>query len=166
MYKVLVNEQHHFEVQTDSQTISIGGEAIFKDLVQLNGHSFHLLHKGKSLNIEVVKADFVAKEFEIKINQVPYKVSAQDRLDLLLQKMGMGAQAAAKGGALKAPMPGLVLSINVSENQEVKKGDSLLILEAMKMENLLKAPADGLIKEIKVQKGQSVEKGQILIVLA
>jgi biotin carboxyl carrier protein len=60
-------------------------------------------------------------------------------------------------------MPGLIRTIVVAEGQEVKKGDVILILEAMKMENALKSPADLVVKSIKVQQGQAVEKNQLLI---
>jgi biotin carboxyl carrier protein len=60
-------------------------------------------------------------------------------------------------------MPGLVHQILISEGQIVKKGDALLILEAMKMENVIKSPADGTATKIRVSKGQNVEKNQVLI---
>ena len=60
-------------------------------------------------------------------------------------------------------MPGMVLNILVAEGQEVKKGEALIILEAMKMENILKSPTDGVIKKIAINKGVAVEKNQILI---
>ena len=71
--------------------------------------------------------------------------------------------SAKKLNHIKAPMPGLVLSILVEEGKEVKKGDALIILEAMKMENILKSPADGIVKKIAVKKGVPVEKNQLLI---
>ena len=64
---------------------------------------------------------------------------------------------------IKAPMPGLILEVNVKEGDEVKEGDYLLVLEAMKMENALTAPRDAVIKSISVEKGQTVEKNQLLI---
>jgi biotin carboxyl carrier protein len=60
-------------------------------------------------------------------------------------------------------MPGLVLDVRVKEGDEVKKGDPLLVLEAMKMENILKSPAHAKIKKINVNKGQAVEKNQVLV---
>jgi biotin carboxyl carrier protein len=66
---------------------------------------------------------------------------------------------------LKAPMPGLVVTIPVEEGQEIKKGQVLLILESMKMQNELKAPRDGVISRIKVKSGESVEQKQALLSL-
>ena len=90
-------------------------------------------------------------------------MNVKDRFDILLAQMGMTNATATKANDLKAPMPGLVLKINVAEGQAVKKGDSLLILEAMKMENVLKAAGDGVVKTIKVKTKDAVEKGQLLI---
>ena len=70
---------------------------------------------------------------------------------------------AQKVNDVKAPMPGLILEIKVQPGQEVKKGDPIMILEAMKMENILKSPGDGIVREIKVVEKQNVEKNQILI---
>ena len=66
---------------------------------------------------------------------------------------------------LKAPMPGLVLQVLVKEGDEIRKGDNMLVLEAMKMENILKAPADCTIRTVKVNPGDKVEKNQVMIVL-
>jgi len=61
-------------------------------------------------------------------------------------------------------MPGLVLKVFAAEGMEVKKGDNLFVLEAMKMENIIKAPADVVVKTVKIKPGDKVEKGQILMV--
>ena len=75
----------------------------------------------------------------------------------------MDKLASTKVNDVKAPMPGLILSMSVAEGDEVKKGDPLLILEAMKMENVIKSPSDGVIKSIKAAQGDSVEKNEVLI---
>lgn len=77
--------------------------------------------------------------------------------------MGFEVGAGKLVNAIKAPMPGLVLNINVEVGQEVEENDSLLVLEAMKMENNFASPRAGKIKSILVEKGQAVDKGQLLI---
>lgn len=69
------------------------------------------------------------------------------------------------GGNISAPMPGTVISIPVDQGSSVTKGETLLVLEAMKMENDIKAPSDGTVQEIKVSEGASVNAGDILIIL-
>ena len=71
-----------------------------------------------------------------------------------------------KASDLKAPMPGLVVDVTVSPGDQVKKGDKLLVLEAMKMENILKAPADATVKGVNISKGKTVEKNEVLIQFA
>ena len=79
--------------------------------------------------------------------------------------MGLSLGADAVENEVHAPMPGLILEVNVSEGQEVKEGDALCVLEAMKMENALMAPRDGVIKSVQIAKGDAVEKGMLLIEL-
>jgi biotin carboxyl carrier protein len=80
--------------------------------------------------------------------------------------MGLSNLTTAKIGELKAPMPGLVLRTFIKEGDAIGKGDNVLILEAMKMENIIKAPADAVVKTVKINPGEKVEKGQVLITFA
>lgn len=73
---------------------------------------------------------------------------------------------AAEGKPVAAPMPGTIVSVNVTQGQAVKSGDVLVILEAMKMENEIKAPADGTVASVNVNKGESVDSGQTLVTLS
>ena len=79
--------------------------------------------------------------------------------------MGIKRTFEALNTDIKAPMSGKVLSVVVAEGDEVKKGDAILILEAMKMENVLKAEGDCIIKKILINTEESVEKNQVLIEL-
>jgi biotin carboxyl carrier protein len=99
------------------------------------------------------------------VNNDNYTVALRDQYDELLHALGMDEMNTHKVNDLKAPMPGLVTNINVVEGQEVDKGDVLVTLEAMKMENTLKCTAKAVVKKIAVKKGSAVEKNQILIYL-
>lgn len=160
MYKVSVNGNESFSVEGNT----INGQAVLTDIIALEERFFHILSDSKSYNIEVVKADKTSKIITLKVNGNLYEVSAKDKFDLLMDQMGFSAGAAGKIRDLKAPMPGLVIEIRVNAGDTVKKGDPIIVLEAMKMENVLKASGEGIVKSIEVQKSQSVEKGQVLII--
>jgi biotin carboxyl carrier protein len=133
------------------------------DLVEYSTGCFHIIYKNQSYRAEIVKTDAATKTFVIKVNGVVQTVAVKDKFDLLLEKMGMTSSASSKVNNIKAPMPGLIIDLKVKVGDNVNAGDALLILEAMKMENVLKSPGGGTVKTVKVKKGDSVEKGQILI---
>jgi len=162
MFQAKINGKN-FEVVKDEESLLINGVPFEWDFVKIAEDNFHILHKNKSYRVEVVKADRATKAFQFKINNKIQTVEVKDKFDLLLEKMGMANGASAKINNIKAPMPGLVIDLKVKAGDTVKAGDPLLILEAMKMENILKSPGDGTIKAVKTEKGDSVEKGQVLI---
>lgn len=133
------------------------------DLLKINSNQFHLLYQNKSYNIEVLESNTEEKTLSIKVNSVKFNLQLKDKYDELLHSLGLDDLAAKKVNDVKAPMPGMVLNILVREGDVVKKGDALLVLEAMKMENILKSPSDGTIKKIAAIKGNAVEKNQLLI---
>lgn len=145
----------------DGQTLN--GEPFAWDLVKLSDQTFHILHQNRSYTAEVLEMNATDKTVSLKINGHIHHVQLKDRFDLLLEKMGMSTLTSTKINELKAPMPGLIVGISVQPGDVVSKGDSLLILEAMKMENMLKAPGEATIKTIRVVKGDRVEKGQVLV---
>jgi biotin carboxyl carrier protein len=113
--------------------------------------------------VVLLNTDRETKLYTLLINGTKYEVSLKDKFDDLLAGMGMAGAATGKANNLKAPMPGLVLNILVTEGDSFKPGDALVVLEAMKMENIIKAAGEGTVKKISVNKGQAVEKGQVLI---
>lgn len=133
------------------------------DVISIDEKHFHLIKDGKSYQAELLELNPLKKEVTLKINGSTYQVKLQDKYDRLIQKMGLQVKAGQQLKDIKAPMPGLVLDILVEAGQAVSTGDPLVILEAMKMENVIKAPGDGVIKEVPVQKGAAVEKGQLLV---
>ena len=88
----------------------------------------------------------------------------QDHWDVLLEKMGFDSEESTQNQPLVAPMPGLVLSVDVKPGDVVQKGQALVKLEAMKMENLLKAQTDNqIVAKVHVTQGENVEKNKVLI---
>ncbi len=142
-----------------ANTITLNSEPFAWDIADLGEGRFHVLHEGRSYNAEIVSTDFATKNIVLKINGLRIELNAKDRFDLLLERLGMSNVAATKVNELKAPMPGLIVDIRVMPGQAVQKGDPLLVLEAMKMENILKAPSDGTVGSLKVNLRDNVQKG-------
>ena len=162
MYQTTLNDQP-VTIDFTANGATLNGEPFAWDLVKLTDRTFHILHQNRSYTAEVLDLNPADKMVRLKINGHLHEVQLKDRFDLLLEKMGMSSVAGTKAADLKAPMPGLIVGVNVQPGDAVKKGDSLLILEAMKMENVLKAPADATVKTIRTTKGDRVEKGQVLV---
>ena len=164
MLKVTVNNKHEHTIEFNNpESGTIDGSAFSWDIIKVKDGSFHVIKDNKSYTVEVVKADEKEKTFVININGNNYNLKVKDKYDELLKSLGLDGLASKKVSELKAPMPGLVLEIKVAEGDTVKKGDAILVLEAMKMENNIKSPTDGIIKKINVKKGMAVEKNQVLI---
>jgi biotin carboxyl carrier protein len=124
---------------------------------------YSLLVNNQSFEALVEEGD---GEFRVLINGVLYHVQVADERAKRLAEAA-GAFTATSGEAtVKSPMPGLIVSILVKEGVAVKKGQVVLVLESMKMENELKSPRDGTITGVKVQARQAVEQGQVLLTLS
>ncbi|MCC7333166.1 MAG: acetyl-CoA carboxylase biotin carboxyl carrier protein subunit [Flavobacteriales bacterium] len=163
--KVISEDKKEYQISFDTNLNSgqINSEQFNWDIVSINERTFHVLKNNKSYNVELLKVNFDEKNYFIKINGKKFKFTVQDKYDQLLKSLGLDSMAATKVLNVKAPMPGLVINIAVEVGQTVQKGDTLLILEAMKMENVIKSPTDGVIKSIVIKKGDAVEKNQVLI---
>ena len=98
----------------------------------------------------------------MRIGGKTYAVKLQDEQARMMKNMGFDRNAA-KVKEIKAPMPGLVINVLVKPGDQVKKGDPILVLEAMKMENVIKAPGDAVVSAVPAEKGRAVEKGQLLV---
>lgn len=133
------------------------------DCVEVKSGQFHILFKGRSLLADVVEFNSSEKTFVIRINNSNYHVQLEDQYDELLKSLGMDGLSGQKESEIKAPMPGRVLDVMIQVGDYIAKGDSVLVLEAMKMENVIKSPADGVVKTICIKKEQAVEKNHVLI---
>lgn len=163
MIQVITANEKKWQVDINKLEILVDGQPYHWDLQAGQEGKFHLLKGNRSYSAEVIAADYQAKTFVIRINGHQHVLRLQDRFDLLLEQMGISQVNLHQVNEVKAPMPGLIVDIQVEAGQHVKKGDPILILEAMKMENIIKSPGDGVVKVIKVSRQDHVEKNQVLV---
>ncbi len=165
MLQVTVNDKNVFSVELKDGSFVVNDTAADWDAAWQPNGLISILHNGKSYTAIIEKTDRKAKEVTLRVNGQLYKTNIQEPIDLLLSNMGMDLRSMQKAEPVKAPMPGMVLKVLVTAGQQINKGDALVILEAMKMENILKASATATVKAIKVNERTAVEKGQVLIEL-
>ncbi len=133
------------------------------DAVKNSENTYHILQNNMPFSAKIVTSNFNKKSYTVKVNNNTYTVAISDATDQLIKDMGFTVGASKQVNEIKAPMPGLILDINVSVGDEIKEDDPLLILEAMKMENSILSPRNGIIKSVGVTKGDAVDKGVLLV---
>lgn len=162
MFSVIL-QNATLSVEKTADSILINQNPIAWDLKWIGDRNVHLIRGNESIEAELLSFDRETKTIQIRLGYKTATLQVKDRFDILLEQMGMNAAGSGAIKNIKAPMPGLILDLKVKPGDEVKKGDVVLILEAMKMENIIKSPGDGIVKEVKVSLKQSVEKNQVLI---
>lgn len=166
MYNIKINGQEEVTLALAAGQINVAGNELQWDIQPLPNKSFSIIANNKSYVAFLESVDRARKTMDLRIENSIYSIKIQEPIDLLLEQMGLDISKTQKVEPVKAPMPGLVLKVMVTEGQTLKKGDPVLILEAMKMENVFKASSDATVKAIRIAEGQAVEKGEILIELA
>jgi biotin carboxyl carrier protein len=159
MIKATINGKTEFTVEGTA----LNGAAIEWDLIEVRENTFHIIKDNKSYNATVISYNAEEKTMVINVNGNDYEIAIKDKNDLLLLQLGISAKSSSAVQSIKAPMPGLIINVSVNPGDEVKKGDTLLILEAMKMENVIKSPRDGKIRKVNVQLRNPVEKNQVML---
>ena len=158
-----VNGKNNYSVGNEADNWELDGTKIDLDISNQPNGLISVLMNGKSYTAILEDIDRKNKTVNVTINGQRYKTSIKEPIDQLLSNMGLDIKSKNKAETIKAPMPGMVLKILVQVGQQIKKGDGLIVLEAMKMENILKASEDAIIKAIKVTEKTAVEKGAVLI---
>lgn len=159
-YITTIEEKEYRVEIVDEKHIRINDQLLEVDLVAVGGQPvYSLLIGGKSYEAYIYPEE---KEWQVLLRGQQYKAVVEDEREKRLKTAG-GARAESGEFHLKAPMPGLVVSVPVEEGQSVKKGQVLVILESMKMQNELKSPRDGTVHRIRVRAGESVEQRQTLL---
>ncbi len=164
-FSVIVNDQKTKTVAIGKGGIALDGRPFEADISRISEKEFHFIRNQRSYNVSVSSVNRREKTVTLTVNGTKYSITLKDRLDDLLHSMGMDKALTQKISEVKAPMPGLVLRVMAEAGQAIKKGEPLIVLEAMKMENILKSSADAVIKKVSVIKGDKVEKNQVLLVM-
>lgn len=142
--------------------VSVNDKIYDVDFQSISGQPvFSLLVNGGSYQAAVFPGDEDA--LQVLMRGTLYIATVEDERERRLKSAGGSGTAASGEFVLRAPMPGLIIKIPVAENQEIKKGDVLVILESMKMQNELKSPRDGKVARIQVKTSDSVEQRQIIL---
>ena len=151
-----------FKVNTTNQSFGLDKNQLLNlGFNQTGVNTYTLIENNKVYTLELLDID--GKNVTISINGRKESYEIKDSLDLLVDQLGLAVTSNEKVDSVIAPMPGLVLKLMVNSGEEVEEGQPLLILEAMKMENVIKSPTAGIIKSIDVEVGAAVEKKKVLI---
>ncbi|WP_116124327.1 acetyl-CoA carboxylase biotin carboxyl carrier protein subunit [Lewinella sp. IMCC34183] len=124
---------------------------------------YHLLLDGRSYVCELIDADPYRKMVTVSVDRQRFTVQLADAYDRTVARLGLATSVSQQNDDVTAPMPGLILQLMVAEGDEVEAGTPLLVLEAMKMENVIKAEGSGTVKTVHVTEGEAVDKRQLLI---
>ncbi len=159
MKYVTVIEDQSYEIEIDNDgAILVDGELRDVDFLNLGGSLYSIITENKSL--EAVIDDDEGKIAVMMGGQLFETQVLDERAMLLVQRRG-GLKITS--GEVTAPMPGLIVMVTVALDQIIEQGDTVVILESMKMQNELKSPVAGVVKAIQVETGQAVDKGDMLV---
>lgn len=165
MITLKVNNGTAFSIDFNKQEVTLNGQPVVSDWASIAPNKYHVIFNHQSYTLELLGRDETGKLVTMMVNGQKQVVAIEDQYDALLKQLGMDKMVAGKVNEVKAPMPGLVLRILVEEGQSVQKGDALLVLEAMKMENIIKATGEGVVKKITVQPKLAVDKNQVMLMM-
>lgn len=148
----------------DDHTLTVDGQLYPVDFLNINREVCTLLIGGHSYEAYLQPGE--GDQWQVLLRGTLYEVTVEDEREKRLRVATGGSGAHSGEFSLKAPMPGLVVAVLVTEGQAVKKGDNLVILESMKMQNELKSPRAGTVTRVNVSAGQSVEQNQVMVTLS
>ncbi len=163
-YVTTVGDTEYTVEVLDKDHVLLNGKLMQINFETISGQPvYSLVIDGKSYEAYVYEGE---EQLQVLLLGHQYPAQVEDERERRLRAAGGGGPAEAGEFQLKAPMPGLVVSIPVEEGQDVEKGQVLLVLESMKMQNELKSPRGGKVGRIRVKPGQSVEQRQVLLTVA
>ncbi len=156
-----INNDESVTLELHGQRTMIEGKEVNYQLLKRKADEFQLLIGADAYDIRVLAVE--GSHVWLLIDDYEVKIETRNELDLMMVKLGVDDRSMAGNAEILAPMPGTILDIIVAPGQMVKSGDSLLVLNAMKMENVIKSPGDGQVDQVLVSTGDNVNKNQVLV---
>lgn len=161
-YITTINDKKfEIEIQKDGSVL-VNGQPRQVDFLELMPSLYSIIMESQSLEAVIDERD---GQYQVLMSDRMYEGTVLDERAQLMLSRGGGGEEGSGEISIRSPMPGLIVMVPVEEGQEVKKGQTVVILESMKMQNELKAPRDGTVQRISVQAGQSVEQKKVLITI-
>ena len=162
-YFVRIGDEE-LEVTVDGETITLEGEApVTARLEDLAATPYQLLKIGNQVHRVLGRRGDHRGQYDLSVEGFQLSVEALDERGRAIRQLSGASRKVAGASQLLAPMPGLVVRVNVAEGDAVRAGQGLVVMEAMKMENELRAAAAGVVRKIHVTPGNAVEKGALLL---
>jgi biotin carboxyl carrier protein len=159
-YVAIINdEQYEVEIQKDG-SILLNGEPREVDFLPLGESLYSVITEHSSLEVVIDESDGL---YSVMLGGRLYEGQVLDERALMMAQRRGGLTVGS--GEVHSPMPGLIVKIPVEEGQAVSHGDTVIILESMKMQNEIKSPLDGVVTKVLAQSGQTVDKNALLIVI-
>ena len=162
-FATIDDKQYEIEIN-DEDRITVDGQLVELDFKSMSEGQpiYSLILNGKSYEAIIELTD---EGWQVMLRGQMYMVDVEDERQRRLRMATGGASTQSGELKLKAPMPGLIVDIPVEPGQVIDKGDNLIILESMKMQNELKSPREGKVARINVKPGDSVNQNQVLLIL-
>jgi len=159
-------EGERVEVTLEGGTATVDGESAEAHLAAVEGTSVRLVTIGGVQHRVVARRAGARGGYVLWMDGWRFTVEALDERTRAIRELSAAAAGPAGPAPVIAPMPGLVVRVQVAVGDRVRAGQGIVVMEAMKMENELRAPADGVVRAITVATGQAVEKGTLLVEFA
>lgn len=156
-YIVTLNNKRNVVKISSNSEININGKVHHYELIELNDSTYRLRIDQKIYDISSTKIENNKYVFSLKgyTFELVVMTALQEKASKVIEQTGLSS----KVREIKAPMPGMILKLKKKTGDEIQSGESVIILEAMKMENDIKSPSNGVIKNIYISEGAAVEKG-------
>ncbi|MEX2154668.1 MAG: biotin/lipoyl-containing protein [Gemmatimonadaceae bacterium] len=152
-----------YEVTVDGESVVVDGRSVRAHIEDLPATPLQLLSIGTEAHRVLARRGAEKGQYNLSIGGHGFRVEALDERTRAIRELSAASKRSAGPAHLVAPMPGLIVRLHVKEGEQVRAGQGLVVMEAMKMENELRATANGIVKRVAVLPGSAVEKGALLL---